>query len=87
MKRNDKAYDPSYAYQHVVRLMGMWHRRGSRQGHLERRPLSQGPVLMPPATLLGLLIVLALSLTACTPERLAVKGTTKIVTAPVKIIF
>ena len=42
---------------------------------------------MPPATLLGLLIVLALSLTACTPARLVVKGTTKIVIAPVKIIF
>ena len=85
MKRNNKVHDANSIYQSALCLVWMRHRRGDRQRHLGRRALGSGHVLTRIAVLAGLILALALS--ACTPARLAVKGTSKIVTAPVKIIL
>ena len=85
MKRNNKAHDANSIYQSALCLVWMRDRRGDRQRHLGRRALGSGHVLTRIAVLAGLILALALS--ACTPARLAVKGTSKIVTAPVKIIL
>ena len=85
MKRNNKVHDANFIYQSALCLVWMRDRRGDRQRHLGRRALGSGHVLTRIAVLSGLILALALS--ACTPARLAVKGTSKIVTAPVKIIL
>jgi len=85
MKRNNKVHDANSIYQSALCLVWMRDRRGDRQRHLGRRALGSGHVLTRIAVLSGLILALALS--ACTPARLAVKGTSKIVTAPVKIIL
>ena len=85
MKRNNKVHDANFIYQSALCHVWMRDRRGDRQRHLGRRALGSGHVLTRIAVLSGLILALALS--ACTPARLAVKGTSKIVTAPVKIIL
>jgi hypothetical protein len=79
MNRNDKAHGANFIYLSTLRS------RGDRQGYLGWRAFSSGHVLTRTAVMLGLMVAVALS--ACTPARLAVKGTGKIITAPVKIIF
>ncbi|MBT6299426.1 hypothetical protein N9381_00315 [Paracoccaceae bacterium] len=85
MNRNDKAHGANFIYLSTLRSMWMRNRRGDRQGYLGWRAFSSGHVLTRTAVMLGLMVAVALS--ACTPARLAVKGTGKIITAPVKIIF
>ena len=73
MNRNDKAHDANFFYLSTLRSMWMWNRRGDRQGYLGWRAFSSGHVLTRTAVMLGLMVAVALS--ACTPARLAVKGT------------